>query len=44
LFTLLGIVVYSILIWLKMRLNWKTMFSKWSIVLKYTIKLELTIK
>jgi hypothetical protein len=27
-----------------MRLNWKTMFSKWSIVLKCTIKLELTVK
>jgi len=27
-----------------MRLKWKTVFSKWSIVLKYTIKLELTIK
>jgi hypothetical protein len=39
-----GIVVYSVLIWLKMRLKWKTVFSKWSIVLKYTIKLELTIK
>jgi hypothetical protein len=44
LFTLLGTVVYRVLIWLKMRLNWKTMFSKWSIVQKYTIKLELTIK
>jgi len=39
-----GIVVYIILFWLKMRLKWKTMFSKWIIVLKYTIKLELTIK
>ena len=38
-----GIVVYSVLVWLKIRLKWKTMFSEWSIVLKYTIKLELTI-
>ena len=28
----------------KKRLKWKTVFSKWGIVLKYTIKLELTIK
>jgi len=39
-----GIVACSDLIWLKMKLKLKTMFSKWSIVLKYTIKLELTIK
>jgi len=38
-----GTVVYSVLIWLKKRLKWKTMFIKWSMVLKYTVKLELTI-
>jgi hypothetical protein len=27
-----------------MRLKWKTKFSKWSIVVKYAIKFELTIK
>jgi hypothetical protein len=32
-----GVLLYSVLIWLKMRLKWKTMFSKWSTVLKYTI-------
>jgi hypothetical protein len=25
-----------------MRLKWKTMFSKWSIVIKYTIKFKAT--
>jgi len=39
-----SIVVYSVLIWLELRLKRKTMFSKWSTVLKCTVKLELTVK
>jgi len=28
----------------KHEVKWQTMCSKWSIVLKYTVKLELTVK
>ena len=38
-----GTVVYSVPVWLKIRLKWKAEFSKWSIVLKYAIKFGLTV-